>query len=125
MADRKRVVRRVKAKTDKPVQPTEPEIKLVDSQTGRQVSQKMADKIAKREARHPYGHQVFILFRPFVAFGRYIHNSWRELRSVEWPSRRATWALTFAVLAFTVFFAAFVMLFDWLFQILVKNLILK
>lgn len=125
MADEKKVVRRVKAKTDKLVQPTKPKIELVTDETGRKVSRKMADKIAKREARHPDGRKVFILFRPFAAFGRYVRNSWRELRVVEWPSRRATWTLTFAVLAFTVFFAAFVMLCDWLFQLLVKDLILK
>ena len=37
------------------------------------------------------GKKPFILFRPFVYLGRYIRDSWRELRQVRWPNRKATW----------------------------------
>jgi len=65
-----------------------------------------------------------VLFRPFCAVGRYFRDSWRELRQVRWTNRRATWALTLAVILFSAFFAIFVLLFDWLFQWIVKEVIL-
>ena len=50
--------------------------------------------------------EVFLLVRPFVALGRYIRDSWRELRQVRWPNRKATWKMTLAVLIYcAVFFA--------------------
>lgn len=57
---------------------------------------------------------------PLVAFGGYFVGAWNELRQVRWPNRRTTWALTFAVLAFTAFFIVVIILLDygfqWLFQ---------
>ncbi len=54
----------------------------------------------------------FILFRPFVAFGRYLRNSWREIRQVRWPNRKATWKMTLAVLVYCVLFVIFLTLLD-------------
>lgn len=57
---------------------------------------------------------------PLVALGGYFVGAWNELRQVRWPNRRTTWALTFAVLAFTAFFIVVIILLDygfqWLFQ---------
>ncbi len=57
---------------------------------------------------------------PLVALGDYFVGAWNELRQVRWPNRRTTWALTFAVLAFTAFFIVVIILLDygfqWLFQ---------
>ena len=57
---------------------------------------------------------------PLVAFGGYFVGAWNELRQVRWPNRRTTWALTFAVLAFSAFFIVVIILLDygfqWLFQ---------
>ena len=53
-------------------------------------------KAAKKAARE--GKKVFILFRPFVALGRYIKDSFRELRQVRWPDRKSTWKMTFSVI---------------------------
>ena len=57
---------------------------------------------------------------PIVAIGQYFAGAWKELRQVRWPNRRTTWALTFAVLAFTAFFIVIIILLDygfqWLFQ---------
>jgi preprotein translocase subunit SecE len=44
--------------------------------------------------------------------GGYFKGAWIELRQVHWPTRRATWGLTGAVLAFSAFFVAFIMLLD-------------
>ena len=68
--------------------------------------------------------QVFILARPFVALGRYLRNSWRELRQVRWPNRKATWKMTLAVLVYCAIFIVFIMLLDALFTF-IFDLLLK
>ncbi len=57
----------------------------------------------------------FVLFRPFVALGRYLRDSWRELRQVRWPNRKATWKMTLAVLVYCAVFMIFLTLLDVLF----------
>lgn len=44
--------------------------------------------------------------------GGYFKGAWLELRQVHWPTRRSTWGLTLAVLLFSGFFVAFIMLLD-------------
>lgn len=56
--------------------------------------------------------------RPFIALGIYFKGAWEELKQVRWPTRRATWKLTGAVLAFTAFFVAFILLLDGAFKYL-------
>jgi preprotein translocase subunit SecE len=56
--------------------------------------------------------------------GGYFKGSWTELRQVRWPDRKATWSLTLAVLLFTGFFLALIVLLDDGFNQLFK-LILK
>lgn len=68
--------------------------------------------------------EPFILFKPFVAFGRYVRNSWRELRLVQWPSRRATWKMTLGVIIFCIFVGVFVLICDWAFQWLIEEVVL-
>ncbi len=53
---------------------------------------------------------------PLAAIGGYFRGAWHELRQVRWPTRRVTWGLTLAVLAFTGFFLALIMLLDYGFQ---------
>ncbi|MBR3254007.1 preprotein translocase subunit SecE [Candidatus Saccharibacteria bacterium] len=88
---------------------------------------KEARKIAKAEkkaAAAKEGKKVFVLFRPFVAFGRYLRNSWREIRQVRWPNRKATWKMVGAVLVYTALFVIFISLIDlffkWLFSLIIK-----
>jgi len=54
----------------------------------------------------------------------YFRGAWRELKLVRWPTRRATWSLTGAVLAFSAFFVGFILLIDaffkYLFQLILK-----
>ena len=65
----------------------------------------------------------FILFRPFVALGRYIKNSWLELRQVRWPNRKATWKMVLAVVVYTFIFGAFLLLLDIIFDLIFSKLI--
>lgn len=56
----------------------------------------------------------------FGGFIGYFKGAWYELRQVKWPSRKATWGLTGAMLAFTAFFGVVILLLDALFQYLFK-----
>lgn len=52
----------------------------------------------------------------FARIGGYFKGAWAELRQVRWPNRRATWALTLAVILFSLFFMAFILLLDMVFK---------
>lgn len=65
---------------------------------------------------------VFILARPFVAIGRYLRDSWRELRQVRWPNRAATWKMTLAVLIYCAIFIVFIVLLDTFFTFIFKTI---
>ena len=84
--------------------------------------QPKAEKPAKKPEKED--KKVFILFRPFVAFGRYLRDSWREIRQVRWPNRKATWKMVLAVLAYTALFVLIISLLDlfftWLFSLIIK-----
>lgn len=66
-----------------------------------------------------------LVFVPFKAIGSYFKGAWIELRQVRWPTRRATWGLTGAVLAYSVFFVVIVLLLDagfkYLFELILKK----
>lgn len=83
---------------------------------------KLAKKEAKKEARKNGEKKPFILFRPFVAFFRYLRDSWREIRQVRWPNRKATWKMVLAVLVYTALFVVIITLLDlfftWLFSLI-------
>lgn len=53
---------------------------------------------------------------PFVGIGRYFAGAWAELREVRWPTRKATWSMTGAMLGFTAFFVVLILLLDALFK---------
>lgn len=74
----------------------------------------------KRVRKAPTNPFVKTLF----AIGGYFKGAWIELRLVRWPTRRATWGLTFAVLLFSAFFVVIILLLDILFKFLFE-LILK
>lgn len=80
-------------------------------------NEKKVKKLAKSNKK------VFILFRPFVAFGKYLKNSWLELRQVRWPGRKATWKLVLAVIVYTLIFVGFLTLLDVLFDLLFTKLL--
>lgn len=89
--------------------------------TKKQVKEK---KVSPKKASGDKSTKTFVLFRPFVAFGHYLRDSWRELRKVEWPSRRATWKMTLGVVVFCVFIGVFVLLCDWISQWLIQEVVL-
>ena len=84
---------------------------------------KKAPKTEKVEKTEKPLKQTFILFRPFVALGRYIKNSWQELRQVRWPNRKYTWKMTIAMLVYCAIFLVFIVLLDLLFTLLFNNLL--
>ena len=87
------------------------------------------EKKAKREKKEmPKWLKVItwpfrMLFKPFAALGRYIRDSWVELRQVRWPSRGATWKMFFAIIVYAALFMTLIalldMLFTWLFNLII------
>lgn len=114
--------------------PTKPktQTKPTETQTKQQAkAAKAKTKAAKAKAKATKSatpekplKQVFLLARPFVALGRYLRDSWRELRQVRWPNRKATWKMTLAVLVYCAIFIIFIMLLDALFTF-IFDLLLK
>lgn len=93
--------------------------------------EKKAEKLAAKKAKKASGEKSknplirFLLFitTPIRAFFRYLAESWQELKQVRWPNRKMTWKLVFAVILYTVIFAAFIMVLDALFTLLFNNLL--
>jgi preprotein translocase subunit SecE len=46
----------------------------------------------------------------------YFKGAWYELKQVRWPTRKATWGLTLAVILFTAFFVVIILFLDYVFQ---------
>ena len=76
-----------------------------------------AEKLAEKEKTNK---KHFILFRPFFAFGRYLRDSWREIRQVRWSNRKTTWKMVLAVVIYAAFFLILITLLDILFDLLFK-----
>ncbi len=55
--------------------------------------------------------------------GGYFKGAWTELKQVRWPTRKATWGLTIAVLLFSAFFVVIILLLDLLFNFLFEQII--
>ncbi len=70
----------------------------------------------KKQSNNP--HFIKGMASPFVALGGYFKGAWYELKQVTWPNRKATWSLTLALLAFTLFFVVMILLLDALFKYL-------
>ena len=93
--------------------------------------EKKAEKLAAKKAKKASGEKSknplirFLLFitTPIRAFFRYLAESWQELKQVRWPNRKMTWKLVFAVILYTVIFAALIMILDALFTLLFNNLL--
>lgn len=79
----------------------------------------------EKKQKKSEGKKSFILFRPFIAFGRYLHDAWKEIRQVRWPSRKATWKMVLAVLVYTALFVILIslldLLFTWIFNLILGN----
>lgn len=55
--------------------------------------------------------------------GGYFKGAWTELRQVHWPNRKATWSLTIAVLLYSAFFVALILLLDAFFKYLFEQIL--
>ncbi len=76
-----------------------------------------------RKEERPLSKHWYI--RIFQRTDRYLKGSWYELKQVRWPTRQATWGLTVAVLIFSAFFVALIMLLDFGFNALFELIISK
>ena len=74
-----------------------------------------ATKPKKAGKKHKTPKFIRVVTKPFRAFGRYLRDSWGELRQVRWPSRKATWKLTLAVIVYCGILIAIIMGLDLLF----------
>lgn len=90
----------------------------------KKTSAKTSPKNPKNNSPKPL-KQVFILARPFVALGRYLRDSWNELRQVRWPNRKNTWKMTIAVLVYCAIFIVFIVLLDTFFTFVFNLLLTK
>ena len=134
-SDEKKHITRISAKSgtnSKVEAPTEPEkptktdqntqkLKNAQSKSTQKTKEKtvkVTPKAKKNSDNRKPIKEVKLLARPFVALGRYIRDSWQELRQVRWPDRKTTWKMTFAVLIYCAIMMAFILLLDTLFTFL-------
>ena len=96
----------------------------------KQATDKPSAKQAKDKSKKPMSKPVAIItwpFRmiakPFIALGRYIKESWHEIRQVRWPNRKTTWKMTGAILAYSALVMAFILLLDALFTFIFNNIL--
>ncbi|MES2630793.1 MAG: preprotein translocase subunit SecE [Patescibacteria group bacterium] len=61
--------------------------------------------------------------RSLVGIGRYFKGAWVELKQVRWPTRKATWGLTLAVILFSAFFVVLILLLDAFFKFIFELII--
>jgi preprotein translocase SecE subunit len=111
-------------KKDGDAEPTITRKKVVvkDKKTDK-AKQKELRKAEKAIAKSREGQKKpFILIRPFVYLGRYLRDSWRELRQVRWPNAKATWKMVLAVFVYTILFVIIIfaldLFFTWLFNLI-------
>ncbi len=64
-----------------------------------------------------------MIAKPFVALGRYIRDSWHEIRQVRWPNRKATWKMTGAILIYAALIMTIILLLDALFTFIFNNIL--
>lgn len=60
-----------------------------------------------------------------IVFPRYLRNSWKELRLVQWPGWKLSRQLTSAVLIFAIVFGGAIALVDYGLDKLFRNILLK
>ena len=115
----KTTVRRIKATDDKPKKVSSsktakaPKTTKKTSGTVKTKAQTNKKVVEKKQVTEKSKHK-----NPFVALIDYFKGAWYELKQVRWPTRRATWSLTFAVLVYSAFFVLLVILLDVLFKYL-------
>ena len=61
--------------------------------------------------------------KALYGIGRYFRGAWVELKQVRWPTRKATWGLTIAVILFSAFFVVLILLLDAFFKFIFELMI--
>jgi preprotein translocase SecE subunit len=100
-------------------------IKLDSKSSPKKTAKKSVTKKTVTKPKASPKKVVRVATLPLTGTWGYIANSWNELRQVRWPNRAATWSLTLAVIAFTVFFTIIILALDAGFQYLFKEVLLK
>ena len=90
-------------------------IKAVDT-TAKKATDKPTSKVVSRDDSKTSVLGKIVL--PFKLAAGYFKGAWYELKQVRWPTRRATWGLTGAVLLFSLFFVVLILLLDAAFKYL-------
>ncbi|MDO4742045.1 MAG: preprotein translocase subunit SecE [Candidatus Saccharibacteria bacterium] len=97
---------------------------IIEDKKQKKNKRKEEKKRERAEAKKREDKKVFVLFRPFVKLGRYLGDSWREIRQVHWPDRKATFKMLVAVLIYTVLFVVLIASLDaffaWFFKLIIK-----
>ncbi len=102
------------------------ETKKVSSKKTTKPATKVAAVAVKKTSKAQKSKKVrkpLKLLAPLRALGGYFVGSWRELRQVRWPNRKQTWALTLAVILFSLLLGVLIFLLDAGFTLLFKNVI--
>jgi len=126
MAKEATKIRRVKATEAKVVK--KPAKKATDKKSPRKINLPKPNfkKIQAPEWLRAVGRFFAKFLGPvFGPVGRYIKGSFGELKQTKWPSRKYAWILTLAVIMFSVLFAALILGIDQLFDLVVKNVLLR
>lgn len=92
-------------------------IKAVDTAPNKKVEKSAGKPVTKTKVTRrglPFG----ALAKPFTGAIGYFKGAWYELKQVRWPTRGATWGLTGAVIAFSLFFVVLILLLDAAFKYL-------
>lgn len=84
---------------------------------------KTAVKKSAPEKKKATNNKPNVVTRALRGIGGYFKGAWFELKQVRWPTRANTWALTLAVIIFSLFFAGVILALDQLFQYLFKLII--
>lgn len=118
-------ITRIKAKDPtKPKEKKTPELNASKEPTKKELRlAKEVDKKLKKEKERKSNKKPFVLFRPFIALGKYLKESWQELRQVRWPNRKAAWKMVLAIFVYTAIFVAFLVLVNILFDLLFNKLL--
>lgn len=111
MAENKKVTR-ITAKDDAPKKAPKPTTAKTKAVTAKKVTKKTTTPVETTEKKNV-----------FARIGGYFKGAWVELRQVRWPNRKATWALTIAVLVFSLGFMGLILLLDvffkWVFELII------
>jgi preprotein translocase subunit SecE len=125
---RRKTAETVRQRADKQLQEkyAEPKNKRLKGKIYRPLS--VLGRVAQKEynpVRVPDNKAGRILGKKIHIIPKFIREAWGELRIVTWSTRREALRLTSAVIIFSVVFAIFIQIMDFIFSKLVKTILIK